>query len=51
MTSRSWDLLRDFWHPVALSADVKDKPVAVKLLDYVAVDIASDAYGGVSKAS
>jgi phenylpropionate dioxygenase-like ring-hydroxylating dioxygenase large terminal subunit len=33
MTSHSRALLRDFWHPVALSADVKDKPVAVKLLD------------------
>jgi phenylpropionate dioxygenase-like ring-hydroxylating dioxygenase large terminal subunit len=27
------DPLRDFWHPVALSVDLQDKPVAARLLD------------------
>jgi phenylpropionate dioxygenase-like ring-hydroxylating dioxygenase large terminal subunit len=29
----SRDSLRDFWHPVALSSDIQDKPVAARLLD------------------
>jgi len=28
-----WHILASFWHPVALSSEVKDKPFAVKLLD------------------
>ena len=32
MTREFRALLRDFWHPVALSANVKGKPVAVRLL-------------------
>jgi phenylpropionate dioxygenase-like ring-hydroxylating dioxygenase large terminal subunit len=32
MTGNSPDPLADFWHPVALSADVRDKPVPATLL-------------------
>ena len=28
-----WHVLAGFWHPVAFSADVQDKPVAARLLD------------------
>jgi vanillate O-demethylase monooxygenase subunit len=28
-----WRVLSRFWHPIALSADVRDKPVSVQLLD------------------
>ena len=28
-----WHILAGFWHPVAFAHDIKDKPIAAKLLD------------------
>ncbi|HUI60057.1 MAG TPA: Rieske (2Fe-2S) protein, partial [Steroidobacteraceae bacterium] len=33
ISQNDWDVLADFWHPVALASDVKDRPLAAKLLD------------------
>ncbi|CAE6754019.1 Methylxanthine N1-demethylase NdmA [Paraburkholderia domus] len=36
-SASDWNVLSSFWHPVALSSEVKDKPVGVQLLDALVV--------------
>ena len=31
--ARDWEILSQYWHPVAFASDVADKPLSVKLLD------------------
>jgi len=33
ISQNDWDVLADFWYPVAVSAQLRDKPTAVQLLD------------------
>jgi len=33
ITHSDWAILADYWYPIAISADVADRPVAAKLLD------------------